>query len=248
MAFQQPQRLIMKTVGQILASERKRKKWTLEEVQKFTKIHPEYIKALENGDYDTFKGKVHVKGFLKIYAEFLELDVDQTLAFWRREYEAGYERGRKEKVSKYKRSSIKIPKITFDLKTYGFLSSFILIALFFSYVFYQYQRYSKEPILIINSPKNGSIVKQNFIEITGKTEPGSDILINNQPLGIDEEGGFSTVLSLNQGINSISLTAKNSLGNLTTKDLTVVYNKPLKLPAIELEIPPQSSESTPTRP
>lgn len=139
----------MKTVSQILSSERKRKKWTLDEVYKFTKINPVYIKALESGDYAAFNGKVHAKGFLKIYAQFLELDIDELLAFWRREYEGEYERGLRGKKLTYLKQSIfpNLLRLSLGYKSISVLVAAILVTGFFSYILYQYNKYSGDPTL-----------------------------------------------------------------------------------------------------
>ena len=76
----------MKNLGEILLSQRKKLKQTPETLYKSLKIHPKYIKALENNDYSVFDSSVHARGFLKIYAEALGMNVEETLALWRREF------------------------------------------------------------------------------------------------------------------------------------------------------------------
>ena len=76
----------MKNLGEILKSQRKKRKLTYNQVYAKTKIQQQYIKALEQNDYSVFDGRLHAKGFLKIYAELLGLNVNQILALWRREY------------------------------------------------------------------------------------------------------------------------------------------------------------------
>ena len=71
----------MKSIGQILKTARQKKNFSVDDVYKFIKIHPSYLKALENDDYSVFDGRVHSKGFLKIYAEFLELDLREIMLY-----------------------------------------------------------------------------------------------------------------------------------------------------------------------
>jgi len=78
---------MVRSIGFILKSAREKKRVTLDDVYKNIKIHQNYIKALESDDYSIFSGKVHSKGFLKIYCEYLDLNIDDILALWRREYE-----------------------------------------------------------------------------------------------------------------------------------------------------------------
>jgi cytoskeletal protein RodZ len=236
----------MKTVSQILSSERKRKKWTLEEVYKFTKINPVYIKALESGDYSTFNGKVHAKGFLKIYAQFLELDIEELLAFWRREYEGEYERGvRGKKITNLKKSVFPtLSKITLGYKSLSALTAVLLVIGFFTYILYQYNKYSKDPILIVSSPKDGVVVRANFVDVVGNTEAESEMYLNNQVIPLDESGNFTTVIQLTKGTNTLTFSVKNRLGSVTTKKVTVTYKPEREIPIVE--VGNESSESSPT--
>ena len=238
----------MKTVSQILSSERKRKKWTLEEVYKFTKINPVYIKALESGDYSTFNGKVHAKGFLKIYAQFLELDIEELLAFWRREYEGEYERGlRGKKLTNLKKSIFPaLSKVTLGYKSLSVLTASLLVIGFFTYIIYQYNKYSGDPVLIVSSPKGGAVVKANFVDVVGNTEAESEMYLNNQVIPLDEGGNFTTVIQLTKGVNILTFSVKNRLGNVTIKKLTITYEPEQEIPVIKTES--ESSESTPTTP
>ena len=92
----------MRSVGQLLRSQREKRKLTLDSVQKVIKIHPKYIKALESDDYAAFEGKVHAKGFLKVYVEYLGLNIDEIMALWRRDYETVFEKTKEEKFFKFK--------------------------------------------------------------------------------------------------------------------------------------------------
>lgn len=64
----------MDELGLILQDARENKGLTLEEVQEETRINAKYLEALENGEYATLPSPVHVRGFLRNYARFLDLD------------------------------------------------------------------------------------------------------------------------------------------------------------------------------
>jgi cytoskeletal protein RodZ len=236
----------MKTVGQILLAERKKRKWTLEEVQKFTKIHPNYIKALEADEYSVFQGKVHAKGFLKIYADFLELNGAELMALWRRENEVDVKRQRVNKKPSERfqlKNKLKVPVISFSYKTATFGGIILISAIFFSYIFYQYQRYSAEPMLVVSTPKNDTVAESNFITVKGRTERESELFINNQKVPVDNLGDFETAIKLNPGINKLNVFVKNRLGNITEKTVSVVYRQNIKVLPDEA---PQTTESTPS--
>jgi len=64
----------MTSIGQILADARRQRKVTAKDVEKAIKIRAKYIKALEQDAFDQIVGEAYVVGFLKTYAQWLELD------------------------------------------------------------------------------------------------------------------------------------------------------------------------------
>jgi len=65
------------TIGEILKQTREAKQLSVEQVNRETKISLAVIKSLEQDDMDSFSSETYLKGFVKNYARFLELDPDQ---------------------------------------------------------------------------------------------------------------------------------------------------------------------------
>jgi transcriptional regulator with XRE-family HTH domain len=61
-------------LGNILREAREAKGLTLAEVQEKTRISRKYLEALEEAQYDVLPTAVHVRGYLRNYARFLNLD------------------------------------------------------------------------------------------------------------------------------------------------------------------------------
>jgi len=82
--------------------------------------------------------------------------------------------------------------------------------------------------LTITSPEDNSINSQEKIEIVGETTPEAVVTILYQEgekiLEADENGAFSTEITLVGGANEIQITAYNSQGNEARKTLNVVYS------------------------
>ncbi|NLU44275.1 MAG: helix-turn-helix domain-containing protein, partial [Acholeplasmataceae bacterium] len=64
----------MTQVGDFLRDVRKRKGLSIDEIAEGTGIRAQYIDALENGDYEKIPGDVFIKGFIRNYGNFLNLD------------------------------------------------------------------------------------------------------------------------------------------------------------------------------
>lgn len=77
----------MKTAGEILKETRKAKGLGLSVVARETKIRPPFLLALEADNYEALPTSAITRGFIKNYAEFLELNPEEVLAVHRRDYD-----------------------------------------------------------------------------------------------------------------------------------------------------------------
>ncbi|PTM58924.1 helix-turn-helix domain-containing protein [Desmospora activa] len=69
----------MSGIGSYLKQTRESLGYTLDQVQKSTKIHIEYLRALENDQYDALPSAFYVRAFLRTYAHSLGLDAQPLL-------------------------------------------------------------------------------------------------------------------------------------------------------------------------
>lgn len=67
----------------ILREAREARKLSLKDVGRETNITPRYVDALENEDYSVFPGETYALGFLRSYAEYLNLDTEHLLNLYR---------------------------------------------------------------------------------------------------------------------------------------------------------------------
>ncbi|HLO29739.1 MAG TPA: RodZ domain-containing protein [Anaerolineales bacterium] len=67
------------TIGQRLKLERQEQRLTLEKVFEATRIRIQYLQALEADDLSVMPSPVQARGYLRNYAEYLGLDVEQIL-------------------------------------------------------------------------------------------------------------------------------------------------------------------------
>ncbi|HEX2170974.1 MAG TPA: helix-turn-helix domain-containing protein, partial [Dehalococcoidia bacterium] len=67
-------------IGELLRSQREERGLTLEQAEEVTRIRRRYLEALESGNFAELPGEVYVRGFLRLYAEYLGLDPGAVLA------------------------------------------------------------------------------------------------------------------------------------------------------------------------
>src|SRR5207248_126566 len=72
-------------LGEILRTQREKKGITLEQAAADTRIREKFLNALEESDYQSLPGAVYTKGFLRNYAEYLDVDPDELIPLYQRE-------------------------------------------------------------------------------------------------------------------------------------------------------------------
>ena len=80
----------MRSTGDLLRTERERRRQTIQQVAEATKIKGDHIRAIEKDNWGAFAARVYVRGFVKTYARHLRLD-EAALALQLEEELAGHE-------------------------------------------------------------------------------------------------------------------------------------------------------------
>lgn len=202
----------MKTVASILREARQSRGESFGDVSRTTKIHPKFLKALERGNYSLFSSPVHLKGFLKTYSGYLGLDIDEVLAFWRRDYKEEYDY-----VSNLKDRSKPLitPWLSITPSTVAITVTVAMVLAFFGYLLCQYSSFASAPKLVVDSPSEDIRQRENTVNVFGKINSGSVITINGQELEINPDGEFATTVGLSEGVNTLSFVATNQVGKQT---------------------------------
>ncbi|MBI3887693.1 helix-turn-helix domain-containing protein [Candidatus Microgenomates bacterium] len=196
----------MTTVGQILSLARNHKKLTLEQVEKTTKIRLKFLVAIEKDEFSKLPPGTFTKGFIKNYASFLGLPVEETLAFYRRQVN-------EDKSPSLPTKPVQKQSITFSFTAIGVG---ILVVLFFVYLAYSYIKFAGAPSLLVNYPPTNAVVSKDQIDVTGKTDPDTIVTINGQKIPIGETGTFSAQITLTPGLNTITVVASNKFNKQST--------------------------------
>lgn len=205
----------MQTVGQILKQVREETFYTLEEVEKATKIRKELLEALEADDYSKLPPATFVQGFIKNYAKFLKVDSQKLLAVFRREFS-----DRKPYVmDAFSNPLDERLKIT-PGKVVGVVVSLIIIS-FFVYLWVQYRHFVGAPSLVVKSPPDQLISGTSSVVVEGKTDPEIQVMINNQKVMIEANGEFKEKIKLPSQVSIITIVAISKFGQKTEVFRTV---------------------------
>jgi cytoskeleton protein RodZ len=210
----------MKTVGQILAEARKNKGLTLEQVETATKIRKKVLQSLEDGDWSILPSATFVKGLLRNYGSFLELNPNDLLAFYRREFD--------ERKSKQEHKPALVGTRRFRLTPKWVTIAVVLVAVVgvAAYLFVQYRNFTGTPLLEVSQPEDNIKIESNQVSVVGRTWPDAVLKINGQEVQLSAGGSFSVAVSLPEGVNTITVTAANRFGRIATQKRTLVVDLP----------------------
>jgi len=219
----------MLTLGDYLKTNRLHRKINLRTASDFTKIPINLIKALEAGNYKVFSSEVYIKGFIKNYVKYLNIDTQKALAIYRRE-----RRIHKENTLLDSQKPLKEPK---PIITPGRLILFLTIIIVFTviaFIILQVNKLIQPPYLELTEPINTKATSDVFTEvntetinIVGKVEVGSKLLINGSNVTTNNLQEFRVdKFNLHEGSNEIFIVAESYYFSKKNQiKLTVLYNK-----------------------
>lgn len=212
----------MRTVGQILKEAREAKLYSLEEIEKNTKIRIELLKALEADDYSKLPPETFVQGFIKNYGKFLSLDAAKLLAVFRRDYEA-----RKHPPQILESFLNPLKENKFYLSPSRVLSFVVvtIVIMFFAYLWVEYRQFVGAPNLEVFSPNDQQTVEIPNILVEGKTDPEGKVTVNNQEIGLDKDGHFKEEIKLLTSTNKIVIVSTSKFGQSSRVERTVFIKR-----------------------
>lgn len=190
-------------VGQTLKDARYKTGLSLKMVAKHININKDYLAALENDEWHKLPGEIYAKNFLKIYIDFLEIDPHKIKIDFSKIYCFKYKNYTEDFRPKTRRSDfLNLPKLLVTL-----LIVLIILASLI-YFLWQINQILKPPAIILYHPLTDLTLHDNKLVITGKTDPGVNLKINNEDTLLDSQGQFLQTLNLQTGLNIIHFAGK----------------------------------------
>ena len=204
----------MKTIGEVLKEARNKKRYSLEGLEKETKIKKSFIQAIEKENWDALPEYPVILGFVKNIASFLGIDSKGTVALLRRDYPPKVlSVNPKPDISKEFSWS---PKLTF------LVGIAIVIVLITGYLGFQYIKFISPPVLQVTSPKEGQVVDEPQVLVEGKTDSEATVKVNNQPVLVGEEGTFSIDLEISQKTEEVDVISTSRSGKISEIKVKIV--------------------------
>lgn len=185
-SFESNFEIIIKNIGRKICDARKFKKVKIETVSKSLRIRGSYLLAIEGGKIEALPDYVYLKGFIKCYANYFELKINDDLNLLHEEYNKLNLRNipRIEEKNNFSKNKFFLSLIFASL-----VSLIIILVIYMGYSINQNitvdsteQVVDKTQVvkIIQESPKNVLILDENFLKDTfSEFETSNDIETQN---------------------------------------------------------------------
>ncbi|MBU4332611.1 helix-turn-helix domain-containing protein [Patescibacteria group bacterium] len=230
--------IAQETLGEHLRKIREGTGLSLREVEKAICLKREYLESLESGNYLDLPGEIYVKNFLKTYGSFLGLDEGEVVMLYEQEQgivnHALMNRlllGSRDLFGN-KIKQEQAPTMRQGLRLWGItLSSIIkriiilvLILATLGYLGFEIRKILMPPDLTVLAPVDNLITKETSITFIGSTVSNATVMINDQEVLHNVDGGFEETIDLKLGLNEIKISAfkKHSRPNVVYRRIMVV--------------------------
>ncbi len=203
----------MKTLSQVITSERQKRKLSLEQLRARTQIPIDVLKALESSSFETLPPPTLVLGALDLLAEEFDIEAETLHALYRRD--GGNTPASSTQKSKRKNRSWKT-RLRFHLLSPRGLSwavSGLVITLAIAGIGWQWWSLSQPPELTVAEPLDNGVL-QNPVRISGRTNPENTLTVNTEVLSLDQTGNFATSLTLPTGQRTLVIEATDQRGRI----------------------------------
>jgi cytoskeleton protein RodZ len=214
--------------GETLRAQREKKGITLEQAASDTRIREKFLKALEDSDYQTLPGAVYTKGFLRNYAEYLELPSEELVVQFHQE------RDQPDAPRTFK------PLNPIARRSYVFTPAVLVpvvvlagIALFLSYLYYQFVSFAVPPRIEVTEPATDAIAQSADFVVKGRTVPDGRVTVQVFPgpltvadIKPNTDGSFEVKVQLSRGSNHIVVEVLDTTGKVGRVSRTVRLEAP----------------------
>ncbi len=203
-------------VGQRLKEVRLAKHLSLEDVAKHTKIRASFLSAIERGEYHKLPSSSYAQGFVRNYAEYLGLPVNEIMALFRREFD-------EEKSFRVipegfvKEDGLPVRKIKFHQSILLVIAALVLLG---GFLLFQYRAAFIDPKLIVESPKENDITSTD-VKVTGESDPNATVTVNNTPVILTKQGKFTKQIAVFPGKATVVIRAVNTFGRESIIERTI---------------------------
>ena len=186
----------------------------LKKLSEVSGIAVKHIEALANGNFGNLPSAPYFRGYLQKLGEVLDFDWE---IWWARFKTSGLVKDAGPKDLPPRNRFLR-PII---YKNIWFAA--IVIVVFLYFVFQAAKILGRPTIIITHPAQNPATVSNNEIEIAGNVKNGSELYVNGEFVQVAKDGSWQKDVLLENGLNSLQITAKKFLGGETRVVQQILY-------------------------
>ncbi len=212
------------TLSEYLAEVRSQVGLSTEEVAQKSGIYTKFIEYLETNQFQQLPPDVYVMGFLRQLSVLYAIPAKPLIEQFRKERGIAQQVAAKSDThNRARRFSLK--NFVLTPKSISIGAAVLFIGATLAYIGIELVSVSGAPALRILEPTEGQLVKESFVKISGETNAGATLTVNEQNnILVDEHGRFTTTVPVVSGQPDLVFRAENKFAKTTVKHVAIVVN------------------------
>ncbi len=211
----------METLSEYLSAVRQGAGLSLAEVSGKTGIKQVFLENLEAGNFSHLPADVYVCGFLRQLSEMYRVEAASLIEQFKKE-KGIYGQLQGKVLARQRGWKRFFDRLTITPKILTLVLAVIFVSASVAYIVWQVFSINRMPTLEITEPQPNQVIKNSFVKVKGKTDPGMSVTVNGQSVFVESDGGFETQLSLTSGPKDITVAAKNKFDKSVAKNVTII--------------------------
>lgn len=232
----------LETLSEYLKEVRRELDFSLEAAATKARISPKFLESLEHGDFRQLPPDVYVVGFLRQIAETYGVEAPPLIAQYKKEKTISNQMEQHPAPARGRTKGL-LGRVIITPKILSVSLGLIFVAVTLVYIVWQVASINKTPSLEIYQPEDRQVIKDSFVTIAGKTDPGAAVTVNGQDVFVGNDGSFQTQLGIESGAKQLKVVASNKFDKAVTKVISVVGETSLVASSTEVTLKLEFSSS-----
>lgn len=209
-------------IGQTLKLARYKTGLSLKLVAKHINLNARYLEMIEKEEWNKLPGEIYAKNFLKKYCDFLESKTNEKIKIDFNKI--NFSQNIKNINSEFKKKTFKKDFLNLP-KSIKIIFLIIITIITVIYIASQTNQITKAPEIILIYPTQDLTTQNNYLTLTGWTDPETKLKINNSEIFLDENNNFSHNIDLLPGLNLIQITGKKKYSKTKIIERKIIFEQ-----------------------
>lgn len=211
----------LETLSEYLTEIREQLHLSLAEVTERTGIQSKFLEMLEQNRLHQLPADVYVFGFLRQLGSLYLIDPNTLIEQYKKECGIQKQLSQQPLFESSKAKKV-LGKLVVTPKILSLSLGALFVVVTLGYIIWQVGSINRAPSLDIISPQDRQLITDSVIAVSGRTDTGANLSINNKNVFVDSQGNFSTQIGINNGPQQLEFVAANKFNKITAKGLTVI--------------------------